>query len=56
MKTVFYFKGKKISKKKAEEIIGKERLFKRIKEAKETFMEDPYILNEWMDGLVIEFK
>lgn len=56
MKTRFYLKGKKISKKKAIELIGKERLEARIKDAYETFMEDPYIVHEWMDGMEIRFE
>jgi hypothetical protein len=55
MLVVFYYKGKKISKAKAVEIFGKEKLNKRIKEAQEEFKNDPNVLNEWADGLVIEF-
>lgn len=55
MTTIIYISGKKVSKKKAAELIGKELLEKRIEDAKKTFMGDPYILNEWMDGMVIKF-
>lgn len=47
--------GKKISKKKAEEMIGKERLQQRIEEAKQAFREDPLEEISWMDGMEIEF-
>ena len=33
-----------------------ERIDNRIKEAKESFINDPYELNSWMDGMEIEFK
>ena len=56
MKTIIKLKGKKISKKKAVELFGKERIDNRIKEAKESFMNDPYEINSWMDGMEIEFK
>lgn len=56
MKPRFYYKGKKISKKKAIELIGKERLEVRIKDAIATFIEDPFIVNEWMDGMEIRFE
>jgi hypothetical protein len=56
MKTIIKLKGKKISKKKAVELFGKERIDNRIKEAKESFINDPYELNSWMDGMEIEFK
>lgn len=56
MKLEIRINGKKVSKKKAEELIGKEKLARRIEEAKETFMEDPFILNQWMDGMTITFK
>lgn len=56
MKTIIKLNGKKISKKKAIELFGKERVEMRIKEAKESFMNDQYELNSWMDGMSIEFK
>jgi hypothetical protein len=55
MKTVFKLYGKTISKKKAIEIYGKETIDYRIKDAKETFFEDPYTQISWADGLSIEF-
>lgn len=58
MKTNFYFNGKIITKKAATEKVGKERLDRMIREAKETFFEDPYIENDWFIGngmLTIEF-
>lgn len=56
MKMEIRINGKKVSKKKAAEMIGAEKLEKRIKEAKETYMKDPYILNSWADGMSIIFK
>lgn len=56
MKIKFFIDGKKVSKKKAEEVFGKETIKSRVKTAKERFMEDPYILNEWADGLMIRFE
>ena len=46
VKTKFYFNGKKITKKAAAEMLGKDRLNRMIKEAKETFLEDPWIAND----------
>lgn len=48
MKTAFYFNGKRITKKAATELLGKEKLESFIEEAKETFLEDPYTENEWL--------
>ena len=48
MKTTFYFNGKRITKKAATELLGKDKLNSFIEEAKETFFEDPYIENEWL--------
>lgn len=56
MKPRFYLKGKKISKKKAIELIGKERLEARLKDAYESFMEDPFELINFMDGMEIRFE
>lgn len=51
----FYRDNKKITKKEAEAWLGKEKLASRIKDAKETFREDPYIENDWADGFGIRF-
>ncbi len=56
MKTIMTVNGKKISKKAAEERFGKETVTRRIREAREIFMEDPMILAEWMDGMTIKFQ
>ena len=48
MKTIIKLNGKKISKKKAVELFGKEKVENRIKEAKESFMNDPYEINSWI--------
>lgn len=56
MKLEIYLNGKKVSKRKAEQIIGKERLENRINDAKETYTNDPYTKIEWMDGMEIKFK
>ena len=58
MKTMLYLDGKKVTRKQIAERIGKERLDKYIKDAAETFREDPYIENSfWIGGgmLTIEF-
>ena len=59
MRTKFYLDGKKITKKVLQERIGEERLKKLVQEAKETFLEDPLIQNDFYlvrEGmLTIEF-
>ena len=59
MRTKFYLDGKKITKKVLQERIGEERLKRLVQEAKETFLEDPLIQNDFYLGregmLTIEF-
>lgn len=59
MRTKFYLDGKKITKKALQERIGEERLKRMLQEAKETFLEDPLIQNDFYLGregmLTIEF-
>lgn len=59
MRTKFYLYGKKITKKALQERIGEERLKRLVQEAKETFLEDPLIQNDFYLGregmLTIEF-
>lgn len=59
MSTKFYLDGKKITKKALQERIGEERLKRMVQEAKETFLEDPLIQNDFFLGregmLTIEF-
>lgn len=59
MRTKFYLDGKKIPKKVLQERIGEERMKRLIQEAKETFMEDPLVQNDFFLGsegmLTIEF-
>jgi hypothetical protein len=59
MRTKFYLDGKKITKKALQERIGEERLKRMVQEAKETFLEDPLIQNDFFLGregmLTIEF-
>lgn len=59
MRTHFYLDGKKITKKALQERIGEERLKRMVQEAKETFLEDPLIQNDFYLGregmLTIEF-
>ena len=59
MRTKFYLDGKKITKKALQERIGEERLKRLVQEAKETFLEDPLIQNDFFLGregvLTIEF-
>lgn len=59
MKTRFYLDGKKTTRKAVKELIGEDRLKKMIKDAKETFFEDPYIENDFFLGngmLTIRFE
>lgn len=60
MKTTFYLKGKKTTKKAVTELVGAERLKQYIEETKETFFEDPLTQNSfWLGGknmLTIEFN
>lgn len=59
MRKKFYLNGKKITKKALQERIGEERLKRLVQEAKETFLEDPLIENDFYLGsegmLTIEF-
>lgn len=58
MKTIFYLDGKKTTRKAVKELIGEERLGRMLREARETFMEDPEIQNDFILGrqmLTIEF-
>jgi hypothetical protein len=55
MRAIIYLNGKRITKKKARELFGKEKVERRIEEAKESFMNDPYEINSWMDGMEIRF-
>ena len=59
MRTKFYLNGKKITKKALQERIGEERLKRLVQEAKDTFLEDPLIENDFFLGregmLTIEF-
>ncbi len=48
--------GKKITKKAAAELIGKEKLEARIQEAREAHQADPWELISWMDGMEISFN
>ena len=52
MRTKFYLDGKKITKKALQERIGEERLKRLVQEAKETFLEDPLIQNDFYLGLL----
>ena len=60
MKTTYALDNKKISKKALTELIGKERVDRLTKEAKETFFEDPLIELDFFLGsagmLTITFK
>lgn len=60
MRTAFYLGNKKITKKAAAELVGKERLAEMIRESKEEFKRDPYTQNSYMvsgfQTLVIEFN
>ena len=59
MRTTFYLDGKKITQKALKEQIGEERFKKILKEAKETFREDPLIQNDFFTGkgmVTVEFS
>ena len=59
MKTNYYLNGKKTTKKALTELLGKERLDRMTKEAKEGFMNDPLEQQSFFLGttgmLTIEF-
>ena len=58
MKNIFYLDGKKTTRKAVKELIGEKRLSRMLREARETFMEDPGIQNDYFLGrqmLTIEF-
>ena len=50
MTTKFYLNGKKTTRKAVKELVGEERLKKMLQEAKETFMEDPLVENDFFIG------
>ena len=59
MRTIITLDGKKISKKAACEMFGKEDMDKRIRDAREAFSEDPNEESSWWMGngmLTIEFR
>ena len=59
MKTRFYLNGKKITKKAAEKLAGKERLEQMIEESIEAWYEEPGEENSYMvfEGMLdIEFE
>lgn len=59
MKTKFYLDGKKTTRKAVKEMVGDERLKEMLAEAKETYIEDPFIQNSFFLGramLTIEFE
>jgi len=59
MRTIFYLNGKKATRKAVKELVGGERLDGMLKEAKESFFEDPLAQNSFFLGgsgmLTIEF-
>ena len=55
MRARIYLNGKRITKKKARELFGNEKVEKRIKEAEESFVNDPYEEISRMDGMEIRF-
>ncbi len=59
MKTKFYLDNKKITRKAATEMVGKERLAEMLKEAKKCFFEDPLEQISYFIGrgtLTIQFE
>ena len=59
MTTRFYLNGKKTTRKAVKELVGEDRLKRMLQQAKETFMEDPLVENDFYIGfqkmLTIEF-
>lgn len=56
MKTIWYYQGKKTTKKNLEAVFGKERVAYMLEQAKETYMQDPYIEISFANGVAVEFK
>ena len=59
MKTKFYLNGKKTTRKAIQEQLRADQLATMLKEAKETFMADPLIQNDFFIGngmLTIAFE
>ena len=50
-----YRNDRKITRKQAEEWLGKDRLAQRIEDGKADYAEDPNTEITWMDGFRIEF-
>lgn len=55
MRARIYLNGKRITKKKARELFGNEKVEKRIQEAEESFINDTYEEISWIDGMEIRF-
>ena len=55
MRARIYLNGKRITKKKARELFGNEKVEKRIQEAEESFINDQYEEISWTDGMEIRF-
>lgn len=58
MRTVLYLNGKKTTRKAIKELVGEKELKRILTAAKETFMDDPNIQNDFWLGmgmLTIEF-
>lgn len=55
LKMVVYVKGKKVSKKKAIEMLGESRAEVRFTDALQGYLQDPFEEQSWMDGMVITF-
>lgn len=53
MKTTYSVNGKKTSKSAVIKMIGKEKHDRMLKEAQETFMEDPWIENDFFTSIGI---
>ncbi|MDY6334072.1 MAG: hypothetical protein SPL56_04650 [Lachnospiraceae bacterium] len=50
MRTIITLNGKRISKKAAYEIFGKEEIDRKLREAKQSFIEDPLEEISWWVG------
>jgi len=59
MSTKFYLNGKKTTRKAVRELVGEETLKRLLKEAKDEFVKDPLVQNDFFIGcgmLTIEFN
>ena len=56
MRTQWYYRGKKVSKKEVERMFGTVSTANMLASAKQTYMYDPLIENSFANGVLIKFK